>query len=102
VSTKAGQFRSVIAPPHSCLPAVDMPMATLPSVMEVFAEFQWALIHERQQEGIALANRHGVYRGRKQVLSPAQATQTTHRWRRSRPYGKPRRTGSDQACLRKA
>lgn len=52
----------------------DSPMATLMlSVMGAFAEFERALIRERQLEGIALAKRKGVYRGRKQALSPTLA-----------------------------
>jgi DNA invertase Pin-like site-specific DNA recombinase len=41
------------------------------SVMGAFAEFERALIHERQREGIALAKQRGAYRGRKKVLSEA-------------------------------
>ena len=52
----------------------DSPMATLMlSVMGAFAEFERALIKERQREGIALAKQRGAYRGRKQALSSAQA-----------------------------
>ncbi|TPG86001.1 recombinase family protein [Pseudomonas caspiana] len=48
----------------------DSPMATLMlSVMGAFAEFERALIRERQREGIALAKQRGVYRGRKKSLS---------------------------------
>jgi len=43
------------------------------SVMGAFAEFERALIRERQREGIALAKQRGVYRGRKKSLSPEQA-----------------------------
>ncbi|NNM50892.1 MAG: recombinase family protein, partial [Pseudomonadales bacterium] len=44
----------------------DSPMATLMlSVMGAFAEFERALIKERQREGIALAKGRGVYKGRK-------------------------------------
>lgn len=43
------------------------------SVMGAFAEFERALIHERQREGIALARQRGAYRGRKKALSPEQA-----------------------------
>ncbi len=35
------------------------------SVMGAFAEFERALIRERQREGIALAKQRGAYRGRK-------------------------------------
>jgi DNA invertase Pin-like site-specific DNA recombinase len=52
----------------------DSPMATLMlSVMGAFAEFERALIQERQREGIELAKRRGAYRGRKKALSPVQA-----------------------------
>jgi DNA invertase Pin-like site-specific DNA recombinase len=58
----------------------DTPMATLLlSVMGAFAEFERALIRERQREGIALAKRRGVYRGRKKALSPAQAHELRQR-----------------------
>lgn len=40
------------------------------SVMGAFAEFEQALIRERQLEGIALAKQQGKYRGRKKALSP--------------------------------
>lgn len=50
------------------------PMATLLlSVLGAFAEFERALIRERQAEGIALAKARGAYRGRKRSLTPAQA-----------------------------
>lgn len=55
-------------------PGEDTPMATLLlSVMGAFAEFERALIRERQREGIALAKRRGAYRGRKKALSTTQA-----------------------------
>jgi DNA invertase Pin-like site-specific DNA recombinase len=38
------------------------------------AEFERALIRERQREGIALAKRRGAYRGRKKSLSPEKAS----------------------------
>jgi len=47
----------------------DTPMANfMLSVMGSFAEFERALIRERQQEGIALAKLRGAYRGRKPAL----------------------------------
>ncbi len=50
----------------------DSPMANLMlSVMGAFAEFERALIKERQREGIALAKRRGAYRGRKRSLNDA-------------------------------
>jgi len=54
----------------------DSPMASLLlSVMGAFAEFERALIHERQREGIALAKQRGVYKGRKKALSAAAVMQ---------------------------
>ena len=51
----------------------DSPMANLLlSVMGAFAEFERALIRERQREGIAIAKQRGVYRGRKKALSLEQ------------------------------
>ena len=51
----------------------DSPMANLMlSVMGAFAEFERALLRERQREGIALAKQRGAYRGRKRSLSPDQ------------------------------
>ncbi|MBV5345713.1 MAG: recombinase family protein, partial [Rhodoferax sp.] len=54
----------------------DSPMANLLlSVMGAFAEFERALIRERQREGIALAKQRGAYRERKKALSPEQVTE---------------------------
>lgn len=51
----------------------DSPMANLMlSVMGAFAEFERALIRERQREGIALAKQRGAYRGRKKSLNSEQ------------------------------
>lgn len=51
----------------------DSPMANLMlSVMGAFAEFERALIRERQREGIALAKLRGAYRGLKKALSDKQ------------------------------
>lgn len=48
----------------------DSPMSKLMlSVMGAFAEFERALIKERQREGIAVAKANGVYTGRKKSLS---------------------------------
>ena len=58
----------------------DSPMANLMlSVMGAFAEFERTLIRERQKEGIALAKQRGVYRGRKNSLSPEQVTEMKQR-----------------------
>ncbi len=40
--------------------------------MGAFAEFERALIRERQMEGIAIAKKKGVYKGRKRALSEEQ------------------------------
>ena len=51
----------------------DSPMAKLMlSVMGAFAEFERALLKERQREGIALAKERGVYKGRKPSLSDSE------------------------------
>ena len=51
----------------------DSPMANLLlSVMGAFAEFERALIRERQREGIALAKQRGAYRGRRKALTTEQ------------------------------
>ncbi|WP_154224412.1 recombinase family protein [Marinicella rhabdoformis] len=48
----------------------DSPMSKLMlSIMGAFAEFERSLIRERQREGIALAKKRGVYKGRKKALS---------------------------------
>jgi DNA invertase Pin-like site-specific DNA recombinase len=53
----------------------DTAMATLLlSVMGAFAEFERALIGERQREGIALAKKRGAYRGRTPSLTQQQAS----------------------------
>jgi DNA invertase Pin-like site-specific DNA recombinase len=58
----------------------DSPMANLLlSVMGAFAEFERALIRERQREGIALAKKRGVYRGRKPSLSAERAAEMRKR-----------------------
>ena len=44
-------------------------------VLGAFAEFERALIRERQAEGIALAKARGAYRGRKRSLTPTQVTE---------------------------
>jgi DNA invertase Pin-like site-specific DNA recombinase len=44
------------------------------SVMGAFAEFERSLLKERQREGIAIAKKAGVYRGRKPSLTTEQVT----------------------------
>ena len=43
------------------------------TLLGAFAQFERDLIKERQREGIALAKKRGVYRGRKRALSPERA-----------------------------
>jgi len=63
----------------------DSPMANLMlSVMGAFAEFERALIRERQREGIVLAKQRGVYRGRKKSLNSEQIAELKRSW--SSPY----------------
>jgi TnpA family transposase/DNA invertase Pin-like site-specific DNA recombinase len=65
---------------HLIFTGEDSPMATLLlSVMGAFAEFERALLHERQLEGIALAKQRGAYRGRKKALSAERVAQLRDR-----------------------
>ena len=58
----------------------DSPMSQLLlSVMGAFAEFERALIRERQREGIALAKGRGVYRGRTKTLCSDAITKLRQR-----------------------
>jgi DNA invertase Pin-like site-specific DNA recombinase len=58
----------------------DSPIASLMlSVMGAFAEFERALMRERQREGIALARQRGAYRGRKKSLSLEKAEELRRR-----------------------
>jgi len=51
----------------------DSPMAVLLlSMLGAFAEFERAMIRERQREGIAIAKAKGVYEGRKHALTAEQ------------------------------
>ncbi len=49
--------------------------------MGSFAEFERALIRERQREGIAIAKARGIYKGRRRALSPDQVEQLLGRVR---------------------
>ena len=65
---------------HLTFTGDDSPMAQLMlSVMGAFAEFERALLRERQREGIALAKQRGVYRGRKKSLTGAQIAEMKRR-----------------------
>ena len=65
---------------HLTFTGEDSPMSTLMlSVMGAFAEFECALLRERQREGIALAKRKGLYKGRKPSLTPERAAELRER-----------------------
>jgi DNA invertase Pin-like site-specific DNA recombinase len=65
---------------HLTFTGEDSPMANLMlSVMGAFAEFERALIRERQREGIAIAKLRGAYRGRRKALSVDQAAELRRR-----------------------
>ena len=49
------------------------------NMLASFAEFERSLIRERQREGIALAKKAGVYRGRKPSLTTEQAAELRKR-----------------------
>lgn len=58
---------------HLTFTGEDTPMAQLMlSMMGAFAEFERAILHERQREGIAKAKQRGAYTGGKPKLSPEQ------------------------------
>jgi DNA invertase Pin-like site-specific DNA recombinase len=58
----------------------DSPMSNLLlSLLGAVAEFERSMIRERQREGIALAKKAGVYKGRKPSLTAAQVTEIRKR-----------------------
>lgn len=58
------------------------------SVMGAFAEFERALLLERQREGIAIAKKAGVYRGRKPSLTPDKVDELRSRVQAGVPKAK--------------
>lgn len=59
----------------------DSPMSNLLlSMLGAVAEFERALIRERQREGIALAKKKGVYKGRKPCLTREQEAEVKTRY----------------------
>jgi DNA invertase Pin-like site-specific DNA recombinase len=65
---------------HLSFTGEDSPMANLMlSVMGAFAEFERALIKERQHEGIAMAKQRGAFKGRKKLLSQAEVAEIRQR-----------------------
>lgn len=58
----------------------DSPMSNLLlTMLGAVAEFERALIKERQREGIAKARERGAYRGRKKALTPDQVVELRRR-----------------------
>ena len=49
------------------------------NIMGSFAEFERALIKERQMEGIKIAKAQGAYKGRKKALSKEQVEELKRR-----------------------
>lgn len=61
---------------HLTFTGEDSPMSNLLlSMLGAVAEFERALIRERQREGIKIAKQAGVYKGRKRSLSPAEVAE---------------------------
>ena len=60
----------------------DSPMSNLLlSLLGAVAEFERSMIRERQREGIELAKKRGVYKGRKPSLTPVQVAEIRNRVR---------------------
>jgi DNA invertase Pin-like site-specific DNA recombinase len=49
------------------------------SVVGAFAEFERALLRERQKEGIMLAKKRGAYQGRKKSVQPEKLQELLNR-----------------------
>ena len=65
---------------HLTFTGDDSPISKLMlSVMGAVHEFERALIKERQLEGIALAKKRGVFKGRKKSLSQAEVAELRQR-----------------------
>ena len=65
---------------HLTFTGEDSPMSNLLlSMLGAVAEFERALLLERQREGIALAKAEGKYKGRKQSLSAAEVRELVNR-----------------------
>jgi DNA invertase Pin-like site-specific DNA recombinase len=70
------------------------------SVMGAFAEFERELIKERQREGIAIAKKQGVYKGRKPSLSIERAAALSKRAAEGEPKARlAREFGISRATL---
>jgi DNA invertase Pin-like site-specific DNA recombinase len=65
---------------HLTFTGEDSPMSNLLlSMLGAVAEFERALLLERQREGIAIAKAEGKYKGRKRTLSAAKARELVNR-----------------------
>ena len=65
---------------HLAFIGEDSPMSKLMlSILGGVAEFERAIIRERQREGIAVAKLKGAYKGRKRALLAEQAAQIRQR-----------------------
>jgi DNA invertase Pin-like site-specific DNA recombinase len=65
---------------HLTFTGEDSPMSNLLlSMLGAVAEFERALLLERQREGIALAKAEGKYKGRKRTLSTAKVRELVNR-----------------------
>ncbi len=74
---------------HLTFTGDDSPMSKLLlTMMGAFAEFERELIRERQLEGIALAKKRGVYKGRKPSLTTQQAEELRERAANGEPKAK--------------
>ena len=60
---------------HMTFTGKDSPDAAAHVVPGAVAEFERALIRERQREGIELAKKRGVYKGRRPSLTDDQVTE---------------------------
>jgi DNA invertase Pin-like site-specific DNA recombinase len=65
---------------HLTFTGDDSPIAELMlRIMGALAQFERALLRERQREGIAIAKRNGVYKGRKPRLDAAKVAELRQR-----------------------
>ena len=75
LEAKNAFFRSLMDPIDTSSPQGKFTL----QVLGAAAEFERALIRERQREGIALAKQRGAYRGRKKSLSGEQIAELKRR-----------------------
>ena len=64
----------------------DSPMANLMlNIMASFAEFERAIINERQREGVQIAKANGAYKGRKQEMTEDRIAEIKERVAQGEP-----------------